>query len=282
MNEFWTYLQSRVTFGNIIEVAIIAYVIYKILMWIRGTQAEQVIKGFILLTVLIPLCSWLKFTTLYYVLNSMFTWALIIIVVVFQPEFRSALEQIGNNRIFNRYLRRSDRNMVIKNIARISRAVMDLADEQIGALIVCEVNTGLNDIVATGIKLNAEISTEVLENIFTPNRPLHDGAVVINLWTGKILAAGCLLPLTDNRTLDTELGTRHRSGIGISEKSDAITIIVSEESGVVSYAEKGGLTRGLHREDLELLLADHFSKDDEDEDETNKKRFAFWGNKHEK
>jgi len=284
MNELWVYIQSRVTVSAVIEVAIIAYIIYKILMWIRGTQAEQVVKGIIFILVLIPFCSWLGFTTLYYILTSMFTWAFIIFVVVFQPELRSALEQLGNNKMFDRYMRRSDKNQVLRHISQISRAVRDLAQAKIGALIVCELNTGLNDIVSTGIELNADISAEILENIFTPNRPLHDGAVIVNLWTGKIRAAGCLLPLTDNRTLSSELGTRHRSGIGISEQSDAITIIVSEETGIVSYAERGGLTRDLTMEDLELLLADHFTKDDDesDGDSNDKNKLIFWGKKHDK
>lgn len=263
-----SYFRSTLSVSNVIEIAIIAFIFYEILIWIRGTQAEQVVKGLIILVVLIPLSRWLKFTTLYFLLNSVFTWAFIIFVVVFQPELRSALEQLGNNRIFNRFMHRSDRGKVMHTITQVSKAVMDMSDQRIGALIVCERNTGLKDIMATGVILNADISTELIENIFTPNRPLHDGGMIVDLKSGKIRAAGCLLPLTDNRSLSTELGTRHRSAIGISEKCDAFTIVVSEETGTVSYTERGRIVRGLDKDELELLLSERFAvDDDENEDE---------------
>ncbi|MGL6293815.1 diadenylate cyclase CdaA, partial [Eubacterium aggregans] len=220
MEELLVYIQSRVTFVNIIEVAIIAFFIYEVLMWIQGTQAEQVAKGIFVLLILAPLSSWLGFATLSYLLDNLFTWAFIIFVVVFQPELRSALEQIGNRGFFDRFTKTKDKVKIEKDIREITEAVEHLSGGQIGALIVCEMNTGLNDIVGTGIVLNSDSSAELLENIFTPNRPLHDGAVIIDLKNGKIRAAGCLLPLTDNRKLDSELGTRHRAAIGISEKSD--------------------------------------------------------------
>lgn len=279
MEEILVYIQSRITFINIVEIALIAFLIYKVLMWIKGTQAEQVAKGILVLLILTPLSSWLGFTTLNYLITSMFTWAFIMFVVVFQPELRSALEQLGNRGIFDRFLKKSDQVQLEKNVSEITKAVLHLSKEKIGALIVCEMNTGLNDIVGTGIRLDSLISEELLENIFTPNRPLHDGAVIINLWTGEIRAAGCLLPLTDNRSLDTELGTRHRAGIGISEKSDAITIVVSEETGIISYTERGGITRMLTGEDLEDLLIAQYTIADE-ESENDKKNLFFLGRKH--
>ncbi|MEG1431768.1 MULTISPECIES: diadenylate cyclase CdaA [Eubacterium] len=278
MEELLVYIQSRVTFVNIIEVAIIAFFIYEVLMWIRGTQAEQVAKGIFVLLILAPLSSWLGFTTLSYLLNNLFTWAFIIFVVVFQPELRSALEQIGNRGFFDRFTKTKEKVKIEKDIREITEAVEHLSGSRIGALIVCEMNTGLNDIVGTGIVLNSDISTELLENIFTPNRPLHDGAVIIDLKNGKIRAAGCLLPLTDNRKLDSELGTRHRAGIGISEKSDALTIIVSEETGIISYTERGGITRMLTSEDLEILLQDRFTKNEDDEEDD--KKGSIFGRKH--
>ena len=265
MEELLVYIESRVTFVNIIEIAIIAFIIYEVLMWIKGTQAEQVAKGIFVLLILAPLSSWLGFTTLTYLLNNLFTWAFIGFVVVFQPELRSALERLGNRGFFERFMRPKKDARTLRDIKEITDAVEHLSGGRIGALIVCEMNTGLNDIIDTGITLNADITTELLENIFTPNRPLHDGAVIVDFKTGKIRAAGCLLPLTDNRHLDSELGTRHRSGIGISEKSDALTIIVSEETGTISYTERGEITRMLTAEDLEELLQDRFIKHDEDE-----------------
>ncbi|MEF9918365.1 MAG: diadenylate cyclase CdaA [Eubacterium sp.] len=278
MEELLLYIQSRITITAIIEIVIITFCIYKVLMWVRGTQAEQAIKGIVILLILAPLSSFLGFTTLNYIVTSMFTWAFIVFVVVFQPELRSALEQLGNNRFFKQIIKKSDKDQVEKDVTEISRAVKNLARDHVGALIVCELNTGLKDIVATGIELDSDISWELLENIFTPNRPLHDGAVIITLWSNQIRAAGCLLPLSDNRDLGSELGTRHRAGLGISEKSDAITIIVSEETGIVSYAEKGKLIRNMTSEMIEELLNDRFTIKDEDND-TDKGFWKFWGKK---
>lgn len=268
MEALRVYLQSRITLSSIIEIVIIAFIIYKILMWIRGTQAEQVAKGIILLLLLAPLSSWLGFTTLHYLIMSLSTFAFILFVVVFQPELRRALEQLGNNKIFRQLIRHSGGEQMSDDIKEITKAVRVLSRENIGALIVCELNTGLNNIVDTGIELNSDISEELLENIFTPNRPLHDGAVIVKLWSNQIRAAGCLLPLSDNRGLGSELGTRHRAGLGISEKSDAITIIVSEETGTISYTEGGKLTRNLTPEMVEELLLDRFENDDEESNDS--------------
>ena len=266
MENFFITLRSQFSFSNVIEILVITFLIYKILMWIRGTQAEQVAKGLIMVLVLIPISSWLGFTTLNYILNIVVTWAVILIVVVFQPELRSALEQLGNNKLFDRMFRSSGERKIYNNIQEIAKATTDMSDVRMGALMVFPVNTGLKDIEATGIKLNADISTELIENIFTPNRPLHDGAVIIDLWSGKIKTAGCLLPLTDRKTRDASLGTRHRAGIGISEKSDAVVLIVSEETGTISVAEKGVLRRGFSEDELIDLLTERFINIDEEEE----------------
>lgn len=266
MENFFITLRSQFSFSNIIEILVITFLIYKILMWIRGTQAEQVAKGLIMVLVLIPISSWLGFTTLNYILNIVVTWAVILIVVVFQPELRSALEQLGNNKLFDRMFRSSGERKIYNNIQEIAKAATDMSDVRMGALMVFPVNIGLKDIEATGIKLNADISTELIENIFTPNRPLHDGAVIIDLWSGKIKTAGCLLPLTDRKTLNSSLGTRHRAGIGISEKSDAVVLIVSEETGTISVAEKGVLRRGFSEDELIDLLTERFINIDEEDE----------------
>ena len=266
MENIFITLRSQFSFSNVIEILVITFLIYKILMWIRGTQAEQVAKGLIMVLVLIPISSWLGFTTLNYILNIVVTWAVILIVVVFQPELRSALEQLGNNKLFDRMFRSSGERKIYNNIQEIAKATTDMSDVRMGALMVFPVNTGLKDIEATGIKLNADISTELIENIFTPNRPLHDGAVIIDLWSGKIKTAGCLLPLTDRKTLNSSLGTRHRAGIGISEKSDAVVLIVSEETGTISVAEKGVLRRGFSEDELIDLLTERFINIDEEEE----------------
>lgn len=275
MDRLLVYLQSRLTWGAAVEIIIIAFCIYKVLMWIRGTQAEQVAKGALVLIILVPLSNWLGFTTLNYLFNNLITWLVMIIVVVFQPEMRSALENLGNSNIFFGWLTRNKKSSKLeKDIHELASAVLELSRERIGALIVCERKTGLKDIVGTGILLNSDISTELLENIFTPNRPLHDGAVVINLYSGKILGAGCLLPLTEKTALDTDLGTRHRAGIGISEQSDAITLIVSEETGTISFTERGSLSRDLNGHEVEELLQACFIQDDDQEGE-NRRRHVF-------
>lgn len=263
MEEFLLYIQSRITVASIIEVVIITFIIYRLLLWIRGTQAEQVFKGLILLLFLSPISEWLGFTTLNLIINSVFTWAFIFIVVVFQPEFRSALEQLGNNRLFKEIMKKPSMDFLEEDVEKIMKAVGKLAAEKTGALIVLERDTGLNNIVKTGTELDSDISSELLENIFTPNRPLHDGAVIIKLWSRQIRAAGCLLPLSDNRDLGSELGTRHRAGLGMTEKSDAIVIIVSEETGQISYASKGTLFQDIIVEFLRQIVLESYTVNEE-------------------
>ncbi|MBC3888710.1 TIGR00159 family protein [Acetobacterium paludosum] len=263
MQEFLLYIQSRITVNSFIEVVIITLIVYKLLLWIRGTQAEQVFKGLILLLFCAPLSSWLGFTTLNLIITSAFTWAFILVVVVFQPEFRSALEQLGNNRLFKGLLKKPSMDFLIKDVNKVIKSVMALAEEKTGALIVLEKNTGLNNIVETGVELDADISSELLENIFTPNRPLHDGAVILKLWSSQVRAAGCLLPLSDNRALGSELGTRHRAGLGMTEKSDAIVVIVSEETGYISYALKGTLYQDVIPDMLKQVILENFSVKEE-------------------
>ncbi|MBI4858106.1 MAG: TIGR00159 family protein [Acetobacterium woodii] len=263
MEEFLLYIQSRITVASIIEVVIITFIIYRLLLWIRGTQAEQVFKGLILLLFLSPISEWLGFTTLNLIINSVFTWAFIFIVVVFQPEFRSALEQLGNNRLFKEIMKKPSMDFLEEDVEKIMKAVGKLAAEKTGALIVLEKDTGLNNIVKTGTELDSDISSELLENIFTPNRPLHDGAVIIKLWSRQIRAAGCLLPLSDNRDLGSELGTRHRAGLGMTEKSDALVIIVSEETGQISYASKGTLFQDIIVEFLKQIILESYTVSEE-------------------
>ncbi|MGE4507208.1 MAG: diadenylate cyclase CdaA [Eubacteriaceae bacterium] len=275
MEAFLIYLQSRITVSSIIEVIIISFFIYQLLLYIRGTQAEQIFKGLAILLILAPISSWLGFTTLNVILTSAFTWAFIFVVVVFQSEFRSALEHLGNNRFFKNVLKKPTEDHLEKDVAKIMKAVENLSQEQVGALIVLEKNTGLKNIINTGIELDAYISDQLLENIFTPNRPLHDGAVIINLPARRIRAAGCLLPLSENRNLGSELGTRHRAGLGITEKSDAIVIIVSEETGKISYTSRGTLFHDVILEVMEQIILENFTISEE---ETTSGRISkIWG-----
>ncbi len=279
MEEFLLYLQSRITIAGIIEVIIISFVIYRLLVYIRGTQAEQIFKGLILLLFLIPLSSILGFTTLNLILSSAFTWAFIFIVVVFQSEFRSALEHLGNNRLLKDIFKKSNLDYLTKDVNQLMKAIENLASEQIGGLIVLEKDTGLNNIIQTGVQIDGDISSQLLENIFTPNRPLHDGAVIISLWSRQIRAAGCLLPLSENRHLACEFGTRHRAGLGISENSDAIVIIVSEETGQISYTYRGSFFHDVAFTVMKDVIFENFSTDEESNGGWVKK---MWGKRDER
>jgi TIGR00159 family protein len=228
---------------------------YKLFVLIRGTRATQLIKGILFIFIASKLSEFFKLYTISWILNNAVTVGFIAILIVFQPELRRILEHIGNNKL----LKPVNFEVATGNargIEELVKATYSLADKKIGALIVLERKTGLRDIIETGILLNSDISYELLMNIFIPNTPLHDGAVVIS--HDHIIAASCFLPLTDSKEISMELGTRHRAGIGISEKSDAIVIVVSEETGHVSICEKSSINRNVSKEFLLNYLVENF------------------------
>lgn len=191
MNALITYLQSQVSLTSIVEIALITCMVYKLLAWIQNTQAEQVIKGLLFLLILFPLSDWLGFTTINFLVRSLFTWFFLFILVVFQPELRSALESLGNRGFFGTWTKsKKERGDTQRSIDEVVAAVRILARDHTGALIVCENQTGLKNIARSGIRLDSRISWELLVNLFTVNRPLHDGAVLISFYTNKIIAAG--------------------------------------------------------------------------------------------
>lgn len=230
-------------FRDLIDIAIVAYVSYKAIMLIKGTRAVQLIKGLVVLAISTKVSEWLGLYTINWLLRNTMTVGVIALLVVFQPELRRALEQLGRGRLFVTPFFSFSEEEVNKMINEMARAVQVLASNKIGALIVIERETGLNDVIETGLEIGGKLTTELLLNIFIPNTPLHDGAVLIR--NDKIMAAGCFLPLTENPNLSKELGTRHRAALGITEQSDAVSIIVSEETGVISVAVEGKLTRYL-------------------------------------
>ncbi|HHU68740.1 MAG TPA: TIGR00159 family protein [Thermoanaerobacterales bacterium] len=230
-------------FRDLIDIAIVAYVSYKAIMLIKGTRAVQLIKGLVVLVISTKVSEWLGLYTINWLLRNTMTVGVIALLVVFQPELRRALEQLGRGRLFVTPFFSFSEEEVNKMINEMARAVQVLASNKIGALIVIERETGLNDVIETGLEIGGKLTTELLLNIFIPNTPLHDGAVLIR--NDKIMAAGCFLPLTENPNLSKELGTRHRAALGITEQSDAVSIIVSEETGVISVAVEGKLTRYL-------------------------------------
>jgi TIGR00159 family protein len=228
---------------------------YKLFVLIRGTRATQLIKGILFIFIASKLSEFFKLYTISWILNNAVTVGFIAILIVFQPELRRILEHIGNNKLLKPVnFEVSTGNA--RGIEELVKATYSLADKKIGALIVLERKTGLRDIIETGILLNSDISYELLMNIFIPNTPLHDGAVVIS--HDHIIAASCFLPLTDSKEISMELGTRHRAGIGISEKSDAIVIVVSEETGHVSICEKSSINRNVSKEFLLNYLVENF------------------------
>ena len=245
---------ALVRITDIIDVFIISFVIYKALKFIRDTRTVQLLKGVVVLIVVTQVSQIVKLHTVNYLLSSAMQLGVIAIIVVFQPELRRALEQVGRTSMgqwFNFEERAEDVEME-KVIAEVTNSCTAMSKSRIGALIVMEREIKIGDIVGTGITLNADVSSELLINIFIPKTPLHDGAVIIR--DNKIEAASCFLPLSQNPNVSKELGTRHRAGLGMSEESDAVVVIVSEETGGISIACGGELNMKLSPEALEREL----------------------------
>lgn len=237
--------------GQVIDILLVTYLVYKLITVIRGTRAVQLLKGIIVILIVWMLSSVLGLRTLGWIMNLTVTYGLLAIIIIFQPELRRALEQLGRGRFFSRSSTPQEEN-VAKTIEAIKSAASYMAKRRIGALISIERETGMNEYVETGISLNANLTKELLINIFIPNTPLHDGAVIIK--DNKILAAACYLPLSENPFISKELGTRHRAALGISEVTDSLTIVVSEETGSISLAKNGELHRDLDEKQLQQLL----------------------------
>jgi len=246
---------------DIIDILIVAFAFYKLFMLIRETRAEQLTKGIILLFIATKISEWIKLYTVYWILEKTMTVGILAILIVFQPELRRALEYLGRSRFFAKSFVEVKEETVNKVVDEIVDAVASLSRQKIGALIVIEKQTGLNEVVETGTRINGLVSSGLLINIFIPNTPLHDGAVVIK--EDIIKAAGCFLPLTDNASLSKELGTRHRAALGISEKSDSLAIVVSEETGAISIADKGNLSRYLDAKTLKQILIDLYKPNEQ-------------------
>lgn len=255
-NIITSLMLIRVT--DIIDIAIIAFVIYKLFSLLRNTRAEQVLKGLIFVLFFASIADILNLNTVSWVMNQFLTVALVFIIVVFQPELRSALERLGRGRSLfsSEKIQRDERS-----IDELVSAMSSLSRQKIGALVVLEREVGLSDIIESGTKLDSDISSELLINIFIPNTPLHDGAVIIRKNT--IAAAACYLPLSSSNTIAKELGTRHRAAIGISEKSDCLVVIVSEETGNISVAENGKINRYFDEESLRIRLKNELVNTDD-------------------
>lgn len=267
--DIWSSLRMATSYfpsfraKDFIEIFIIAYVLYKVLLWFRGKQAWTVFKGILILIGSALIAYIMEFNTILWIFANTINVGIIAVFIMFQPELRSALEQLGKSNFARNFLlfadgRESNGRITEENINQILQATEVMSKAKTGALIVMEREVDLSDYIKTGIMLNANISKELLLNIFEHNVPLHDGAVIIR--GQQIVAATCYLPLSDNMSISKELGTRHRAGVGISEQSDAIVIIVSEETGKISIVVGGNLVRAVDSQYLKNKLINLLGK----------------------
>lgn len=241
---------------DIIEILIIAFLVYHIMTWIRNTRAWSLLKGVVVILVFIGIAVLFNMQTILWIVKSVLSLGVVAIIVVLQPELRKALEDLGKKKIFFADIfRDGDEEGLFSDqtIKEIARAAVEMGKVRTGALIVVKQTDNLTEFEKTGIGVDAIVTSQLLINIFEHNTPLHDGAVIIN--GDRISSATCYLPLSDNMMLSKELGTRHRAGVGMSEETDSMIIIVSEETGKISIAYKGNLERGLSADEIEKRLA---------------------------
>jgi diadenylate cyclase len=260
---------------DIIEILILAFLIYKIMLWFKSSRAWTLLKGIIMLLIFMALAAIFQFNTILYLLKNAFSLGILAIVVLFQPELRRGLDELGRKNIVNLFAGHDNEDDGIlseKSIYEIIKTATELSAARTGALIVIENQVALGEYIDTGICVDGVITNQLLLNIFEHNTPLHDGAVIIR--KNRVLAATCYLPLSSDANISKELGTRHRAGIGISEISDSVTLIVSEETGSISIASGGELYRNLDaegvRRHLQKLRNDSVSRKIEIESESSK------------
>ncbi len=251
MNQFFQNIVSNIGVNDVLDILIVAFLFYKLLGFIRETRAEQLAKGLLVLVLVALAASWLHLYTLQWILSNLVNVGLIAIVIIFQPELRRLLENLGRNKLISNFSG-IDLEEAEEITIEIREALLSMSKSRTGALLVFERETTLTDIIETGTLIQAGISREMIGNIFYEGAPLHDGALIVR--GDKLWAAGCVLPLTEDKKLSKELGTRHRAGIGITENSDALVFIVSEETGIISKAEDGKLERNLNAARIDELL----------------------------
>ena len=244
--------------------------VYKILEFIKDTRAQQLLKGLLFVIAAYFVADYMNLHVVHWMLRAVFTVGLFALVVIFQPELRRGLEYMGRSKIGMSKLVKIDKDKAKYISNEIANVTAGFSDKKTGALIVFEQDVTLEDIAETGTLINADISAELLGNLFYEGAPLHDGAVIIR--QDKVYAAGCVLPLTDKISLNKSLGTRHRAGIGITENSDAVTLIVSEETGIISVAKDGQIIRFLEKKNVEKILLDLFMNEDD-----SSSKFVFLG-----
>jgi len=251
MSIDWSNLFSWQNLVSLLDVLVVWYVIYMLMMLLRGTKAVQLFRGIVVI-IFIKLASWyIGLETVSWIMDQVINWGIIAIIVIFQPEIRRGLEHLGRGSLFANY-NRKENEAEIKLVDALDQAIQYMSKQRIGALFTVPMNTGLDDYIETGIPLDADVSGALLINIFIPNTPLHDGAVIIK--DNRIAVAAAYLPLSESNLIPKELGTRHRAAVGISEVTDALTIVVSEETGGVTITKNNELIRDLTQQDYRKLL----------------------------
>ena len=272
MQNFFSNTISTIGINDILDILITTFILYKILEFIKDTRAQQLLKGLLFVIAAYFVADYMNLYVVHWILKAVFTVGLFALVVIFQPELRRGLEYMGRSKIGMSKFVKIDKDKAKYISNEIANITASFSDSRTGALIVFERDVTLEDVAETGTLINADISAELLGNLFYEGAPLHDGAVIIR--QDKVYAAGCVLPLTDKISINKSLGTRHRAGIGITENSDAVTLIVSEETGIISVSKDGQIIRFLEKKNVEKILMDLFI----DEDESSSK-LVFWGKK---
>ena len=269
----WLTLLPRISLGNILEMVIISFLVYEILVWIKNTRAWNLLKGLLVILLFVVFAAVFHLTVILWILENTTTIAVTALLVIFQPELRKALEQLGSRNIISNILSFDDgkdsQAFSDRTINELVRATFEMAKVKTGALMVIERSTPLGEIERTGIEVDGIVTSQLLINIFEHNTPLHDGAVVIR--GNRVTAATCYLPLSDNMGISKDLGTRHRAAVGVSEASDSVTIVVSEETGRVTVASGGQLRRVASGDELRSLLSTLIKHED-----ANTGRFKIW------
>lgn len=244
-------LLSTITFLDVIDIVVVAYFLYRLFLMLKNTRAATLGKGLMVLIGFTLICRWLNLHVISWLLEKSMTVIMVALPVVFQPELRRALEQIGRGKLFHKGSELDEQELE-EMLDSVAHATKVMSKNKVGALMVFERATGLAERIETGVPIDGLVSSGLLQNIFVKDTPLHDGAVIIR--GNRVVAACCLLPLTENRNLSQELGTRHRAAIGMSEQSDAMILVVSEETGTISIARNGELMRYLTVDDVKEIL----------------------------
>ena len=286
LSDIWIKLVSLIYSYDFIidtiDILIVAFLVYKLIKFLRESRALHVVKGVILVLVAYFIIKTLDMQASTYLFEMLMSSFILVLVILFAPELRHALESVGRSRFSAlRMLGFNNRNTASQNrqrkaVLEICKACNEMSEKKIGALIVIEREIALNEVISTGVKIDADVSKELIGSIFFPNSPLHDGAVIIR--DGRVCAAGCILPLTQNTNISSDLGTRHRASIGVSEQSDAVVVVVSEETGQISVVNKGDLQRDVSDGVLIEYLTSYFAPSAQEQP----KKLTFYRNKGEK